>query len=889
MPFIRSPTLGNRLIESLADEVKVQGTVELGRFINSKFKDLDDMSIEVAEATANIINADEIVPRILELITAPPTEELEQSLSDKEDEETTSEDRHAVEQDPMQEFVPFLSEPRRPMTKRGKTGINTSGRSLKARNKLNSDHSQGLVEPFRPVIEEAKKQRNDEKVLEPSGPSTGEDTTQPVVDPTSTKRKGKKKNKTKKNRIQPPKRIQAPSIRAPKKAAHDDSLEKDESEGRALMDQQHLHCNEPEQDPASTTFSPPIVKSGLETDALLLQDSSSKTNGTTMSSTHKSEIENAISPSEHGLITQPKEELLSHARPDTERSEASEESNTEVCPQEQASPEKTLARSRESFPAGHLRTERSNSCPAVLVREYAPAFSSRSSDTTTQDRLSISESLTAKDHEEIDHGRSDQQSFSPTLECRSQGTSSLKNQTSERTSYTLADSEARSRGNSFLFNNWTSAPGAGNPSSSWADAANIDLDRDLLISMGAMMWQLPPTSLGRQLIGRIARDLDARAPVVVSSEYTGTSSPWLEYDGEKIYIVPHSVPWQDVRSSMDHPAYLPPEKLAGYQACEAYGFYVWRHDRNYLHCSYCIESVFDKNPWTKICQGCGPKSQIRYCNFQHQVNHIEQHYKECGDPAFVMQIIIDHDTEPSHFFHRPPEIIERSGAPGRKSAALKRQKIYAMCYGGHYTLFDPRTNVPQTLTWPRTHPAWREFNERIERLLNIAFFDSTQIHLIKYLYSLLRELLRTADKWTPWNKTTLRAQMNDEFNPTHRSSLDPTRIPDDGPGESAWLGKTSLPLGQQTTSSSETLRKGPQPPPAIGLKTQIEQMESKFWILRAWRQQHPTVWDWQVRANGYGVLRLEEREDLFDMGPGWTGWGGKKTNMRDPDRGMREN
>lgn len=58
--------------------------------------------------------------------------------------------------------------------------------------------------------------------------------------------------------------------------------------------------------------------------------------------------------------------------------------------------------------------------------------------------------------------------------------------------------------------------------------------------------------------------------------------PIVNYNAElnRFEISSHSKPWSgDIRSDPAHPDYLPPDKLCQYQACEYFGFLVFRHDR----------------------------------------------------------------------------------------------------------------------------------------------------------------------------------------------------------------------------------------------------------------------------------------------------------------------
>ena len=389
----------------------------------------------------------------------------------------------------------------------------------------------------------------------------------------------------------------------------------------------------------------------------------------------------------------------------------------------------------------------------------------------------------------------------------------------------------------------------------WAYATHTDAD-EALLEAGAWLWEKPQTYFyPHQVSIKMSNPCDL-APVIVSHESTGKSFPYIEYSGEAIHIIPHDEPWEDVRSVECHPDFLPPCKLVEYQACEAAGYNVWRHDRDQLPCRKpdCETLVEDHNPSSVFCQGCGPKTIVRYCSFEHQIEDIEEHWIECGDPDLVMQCVIDHATAPPYFSAKPPEIAERHGVHGLKSVELQRQKAYFMNNGGYYTLFDPVTHDIKTLSWPKSDPKWQELDARIERLLNIAFFGTHKHGIITYIYRLLCKLLCCTGEWTDQIQEMLRTQIRNEFKYPGDLGTDTIHVTDDAPCD--WEGANDGPKSQTTC-----------------LKSWVERMENKYWILRAWRQQHPTEKDWRVRANGYGMIPLKPGEEIYYLGPGWIGWG----------------
>lgn len=420
----------------------------------------------------------------------------------------------------------------------------------------------------------------------------------------------------------------------------------------------------------------------------------------------------------------------------------------------------------------------------------------------------------------------------------------------------------------------------------WAYTTHTGLDK-VLLDAGIWLWEKPPTYFDLHHNSMTMSDRTTLAPVVVSHESTSSSCPEVGYDGERVHIIPHADPWDDVRSMECHPDFLPPCKLVEYQACEAAGYPIWRHDRDLLPCRNprCDAMLLDTDPLTTICLGCGPKTSVRYCSFQHQLEDLEEHWSECGDPSLIMERLIDHTTQPRYFFTHPPAIVQRVKVNKFKLFNLERQKLYFMRNGGYYTIFDsPENGGPKTLSWPKSHPDWKELDQRIERLLNILFLDPHNDNLTMYLYRLLRELQYfSKEGWKNWNYMKKKFQKQfllGEFNPTGRSHHDLGSLERSLLCECEWSGTRNLPDGHRNTCKVRSSPKKGSELPSTGLRAVVEQYENKHWILRAWRRQHPTEKDWRVRNNGYGLVPMQPEEETYGLGPGWTGWGGKESNIR---------
>ena len=411
----------------------------------------------------------------------------------------------------------------------------------------------------------------------------------------------------------------------------------------------------------------------------------------------------------------------------------------------------------------------------------------------------------------------------------------------------------------------------------WAYTVDAIVD-EALINAGVYLWSKPSTYFRAQRLQRIGRlGHSALAPVIVSHKRTEHGEPIIHFDGFTVIIVPHEQCWEDIRSDPSHPDFLVPWKLAEYQACEAAGYQIWRHDRDLLRCRKfsCGAAVSDFHRSAVICFGCGPKSFVRYCSLQHQLEDIEEHLRDCGAWDLVLKRVIDHATAPSKFAGMFPAIKQRHGS---RTAALHRQRLFSALTYGHYTLFDPASYGFEILYWPKQDPKWREMDGRIERLLNIVFLDSWNHVVLGYLYRMLRELLRSQNQWFESTEQMLKQQLESEFS-NYKVNLFWRN--GDAPCQCEWSGKV-LPRWDHLSTcwwyNPIAVDSGLAWRPKY-LKATVEEYEARFWILRAWRQQHPTENDWRLRAAGYGFPYTVPDEECYKLGAGWTGWGGEKDNI----------
>ena len=414
----------------------------------------------------------------------------------------------------------------------------------------------------------------------------------------------------------------------------------------------------------------------------------------------------------------------------------------------------------------------------------------------------------------------------------------------------------------------------------WTYATQTEADADLL-QAGVWLWNEPRGYLQPyRVFDRETYHSTTLASVFISPQSTGDAQPVIEYDGTRIHIVPHAIPWPDLRATPGHPDFLVPCKLVEYQASEAAGYLVSRHNRSFLYCrkTGCDTRVVDDNLSSYICPGCGPKTVVRYCSFQHLAQDVKDHWEECGHPDLAINSVINHVAKRSNSYREFPAIKEKHGI---RSAARQLQQVFARYHKGHYTLFYPCSLKGRTLSWPEADPKAKEMNERIERLLNIAFLDTTDHHILSYLYRLLRQLLITAGEWDFNTQTALHPQFSMEFANGLLNTLTFSSCP---PCECEWAGQSF----QQYESHLAVCSLMPNNgfgilSPVLGLRAYVELLENRYWILRASRQQHPTEAFWQRRAAGYGFPGVSTGLRTFTLGPGWTGWGGKEDDICLPD------
>ncbi len=414
----------------------------------------------------------------------------------------------------------------------------------------------------------------------------------------------------------------------------------------------------------------------------------------------------------------------------------------------------------------------------------------------------------------------------------------------------------------------------GSKNLAWAYATHTVYDYELRRT-GVWLFEKPkgnfkyqPRVLATQGLGVV------KAPTIVLPAQGLLSSAKQNFDGQYLHVTAYGRVRDDIRSLNLHPDFMTAAKVSEFQACEAAGQKIWRHDRDLLSCRMigCRIQIADSNPANIICLGCGPKTMIRYCSVQHLLADMEEHWKECSHKDLVIKQVIDHTTEPPRFSRLCPALRDRNGF---KSYANYRQRVYAQITYGHYTLFDFGDGSPITLVWPDSDPQQKEMESRVERTLSLALFDHTDHNVLVYLYKLLRKCLRKKGGWVIGTQHALRIQFLAEFEFDPTTVLDVTE--DDPLCECEWIGVNELPKILHLTTCQKLAKasgKGKVQPSLRGL---IEWMEAEYWILRAWRQQHPTATHWRERAVGIDFPDVDLEEDWEPyLGAGWEGHGAEE-------------
>lgn len=403
----------------------------------------------------------------------------------------------------------------------------------------------------------------------------------------------------------------------------------------------------------------------------------------------------------------------------------------------------------------------------------------------------------------------------------------------------------------------------------WTYATHTEVDKDLLRA-GIWLFEKVPNYFKSQpyVYRRHGKKLE-QAPVVLRSLGGKDASLHVQFDGEVLYINTHGSPWPDMRFKLSHPDMLPVSRLIEYQAAESMGLDIWRHDRNLLDCRLlgCKCKLSDINHSTIICAGCGSKSIIRYCSVEHQVLDLKMHWRECGHRKLIIKRVIDQTTEPARFKQLCPAIRD---CKNTRSFANFRRNLYTRLTYGRYTIFNPKTGHPTVLVWSRKNHSHVEMERRVERLLNCALFDQRNKTMVTFLYRMVRKCLQSKSAFSPEMRDTLTRQFKDEF------GLDASRIENDEVCECEWEGE-NLPENMHLPNCRKLYRNFSEQFQKTGMRGYLEMYDKRYWILRAWQQQHPSVKRWRDRVAGKGFP--DEAEGTSpSLGPGFVCWGAKQND-----------
>ncbi|KAL8928859.1 MAG: hypothetical protein Q9208_001637 [Pyrenodesmia sp. 3 TL-2023] len=418
----------------------------------------------------------------------------------------------------------------------------------------------------------------------------------------------------------------------------------------------------------------------------------------------------------------------------------------------------------------------------------------------------------------------------------------------------------------------------------WAYRTHTPADAELQ-ALGIWLFERPPTCQTHHVSDPA---IQHHSRIVIAPPSQGRNIPSLTSNGQTLVLHPHSTPWRNDPRSPQHtdaitPDFIPETRLAEYQAVEALGYQVWRHDRNYLQCANlaCQKILSDIRNDTLLCLGCGPHTSIRYCSRACQVLDCYRHGQDCGMAHHLIPTVVDDGTAPPRFSHLFPALRNRHGI---RTYETHRQRTYAQMTDGRYTLFNPSTEEPTTIVWDWLFNGREEYpyqgygaemEARIERCLNIALFDQCQTMVVEYLFRLLQQALRI--KGAPQAiARVLVNQFAKEFGFIAQASW---RITSGEPiCECEWAGDGVLAHQHTMTCNSRyrvqgELFRGSR----RCLKDLVEAMEAKYWILRAWRTQHSAEQDWQRRVMGHGFPGCVVAAGWTpSFGKGWVGhWADK--------------
>lgn len=252
---------------------------------------------------------------------------------------------------------------------------------------------------------------------------------------------------------------------------------------------------------------------------------------------------------------------------------------------------------------------------------------------------------------------------------------------------------------------------------------------------GTCFPEIPPL-LGNPYTGKLLEQAPSTPPLICRCKLHCANQALIDYNPSvhRVIIHPSLHPLPDLRNDPYHPDWLPPFKLAEYQAYEQAGYPVYRFDRVTFECalSRCREVIKDHVRSTLLCNGCGPYTDVRYCSKEHLFEDCQTHWKICG--LVPPHVVWDDWTMPSRYRRRYPAIKD---IRGRRTPERQRQQAYSIHHrASDYVIFSDWKDKHETgqerhgtgkpivfLLFKDGDPMKDTFN----RLLNIAFFGQSHI------------------------------------------------------------------------------------------------------------------------------------------------------------------
>lgn len=272
------------------------------------------------------------------------------------------------------------------------------------------------------------------------------------------------------------------------------------------------------------------------------------------------------------------------------------------------------------------------------------------------------------------------------------------------------------------------------------------LENEENIKNGTCFPEIPPR-LGNPYTGEISEQVPLTPPLICRCKRHGENQALIEYDPSipRMIIHPSLHPLPDLRNNPYHPDWLPPFKLAEYQAYEQAGYPVYRFDRVTFECalSTCRKVLQDHVRSTILCNGCGPYTDVRYCSTEHLFGDCKTHWKICG--LIPPRIVWNDWTMPSRYRRRYPAIRD---VRGRSTPERHRQQAYSIHHrASDYVIFSDGENEPETAghecRGTGTPAVFVNFHDgdpmkdTFNRLLNIAFFGKSLVTHTPYRPSAL--------------------------------------------------------------------------------------------------------------------------------------------------------